>query len=1062
VLVDLNPGQLEALVAIADYGSFEAAARQLHVTPSAVSQRIRALEAAAGQVLISRGTPCRPTPHGEWLVRLGRQTRLLYDEASQALDPATVVELPVAVNADSLAAWFGDVLAALAGWEGTAIRLRVEDQAYSQELLRGGDVLAAVTSDPAAVQGCTVQPLGALRYVPAAAPAFATRWRRGQSPDWAAMPVVNFNDKDELQQDVLRRHGAGLPPVVHQVPTNADFYQAVRVGLGWAALPEPQARADLAAGRLVRLSDDLLDVPLYWQRWRLDSPRLAALTDAVREAASRHLLTAVGLRLLGDVLAAAQPADLGVDEVVDLPVEHGLCLRGLMARPLVLHHLVRIQDVVADLRPPGAAAVALEGGQFAGLFLAAALKQLGLEHGHRGRPVLDLGALVLAGHHDPGRQMRDPDGRVGRVHTLTAGTRGAEHVHADLVVGDVNMIGLLNDGHYVHPGERRLATALVVVLGDADHAVRALLAAQRAVRVRRLHRERGGLYARLTVGDVEDLGRVLVTFRPAQVHPLQVPREVLRVRAAGLRVDRDQRLALVVLAVKQGAYLELVDLLAQLGKVARRLVMLGQVVLFVGKLEHNAGVLETLPQVFQPRQLSLQIGEPPADLLPARLVLPQPWVGGLLSQVGRLGLHRIGVDYSLDRVELRRQFRYLIGGIGSCHAGKPTRGQAAQRNRFTPANHPQRVFCASVAHRTRWTRLLSGAALTGTAALAAVGCTSAPATSSSRGAVTPPAVTAAQAAAAYQRIVPVVLAAGNSAEMTAAASSTTDVARVMVSTSQLTARYFNARLPADHVTRLGTPAFYLPHSAGYPQWFVAVASATYSGPSLGPEWRSAPGGIPWETADGHELFLFTKASATASWQLSSLSKLAPGASLPALATGSSGHVPTVSLSDSALLAEPSFTGPLQAGVVDDGPASPSATVVSTGPLTTGIYDNERAGLLGLTAPRGDVLQWNLEGSNYRQFALRTADGGALVFYAMYLNTTVQTPASLNLARPVNPGPAISVPQAVAPLLGHGTPAPRVKLEGQQLLSFAAVDPPANGGKIQVIAIGGDWSYASGS
>ena len=369
-----------------------------------------------------------------------------------------------------------------------------------------------------------------------------------------------------------------------------------------------------------------------------------------------------------------------------------------------------------------------------------------------------------------------------------------------------------------------------------------------------------------------------------------------------------------------------------------------------------------------------------------------------------------------------------------------------------------------MAHRTRWTRLLCGAALTATAALAAAGCTSAPATGTGTGSGhgTTAAVTAAEAQAAYQRIVAVVRAPENPAEMTAAASSTTDVAHVMVSTNQLTARYFNAQLPARDVTRVGAPVFYLPESAAYPQWFIAVASATYTGPRLGPQWRGAPGGIPWETADGHEVFLFTKASATAPWQLSSLSKLAPGMSLPALATDSSGRVPTVSLSDSALLAEPGFTGPLQAGMVDDGPASPSAKVVSNGPLTTGIYDNERAGLLGLTAPHGDILQWNLEGSDYRQFALRTADGGALVFYAMYLNTTVQTPASLNLARPLNPGPAISVSQLLAPLLGHGKPAPRVKLEGQQLLSFAAVDPPANGGKIQVIAIGGDWSYASAS
>src|SRR3984957_3971301 len=303
MLMDLNPAQLDALVAIADHGSFDAAARQLHITPSAVSQRVRALEAAAGQVLISRGSPCRPTSQGEWLVRLGRQTRFLYEEASQALTSATAIELPVAVNADSLAAWFRDVLAEVATWEGTSIRLRIEDQGYSQELLRRGDVLAAVTSDPAAVQGCRVDPLGALRYLPAAAPAIADRWRlKGEgpggpgggsppggeaagarSPDWAAMPVMVFNDKDDLQHELLRRHGIEHgPAVVHQVPSSADFYAAIRAGLGWGMLPEPQARVDLAAGALVRLSGDAIDVPLYWQRWRLDSPKLAALTTAVR------------------------------------------------------------------------------------------------------------------------------------------------------------------------------------------------------------------------------------------------------------------------------------------------------------------------------------------------------------------------------------------------------------------------------------------------------------------------------------------------------------------------------------------------------------------------------------------------------------------------------------------------------------------------------------------------------------------------------------------------------------------------------------------------------------
>ena len=133
--------------------------------------------------------------------------------------------------------------------------------------------------------------LGALRYLPAAVPAVADRWRRAGSPDWSAMPVVIFSEKDDLQHQQLRRHGVEHDiPVTAQVPSTADFYAAIRLGLGWGMVPEPQASAELASGELVRLSADVIDVPLYWQRWRLDSPRLAALTGAVRTAAARHLL----------------------------------------------------------------------------------------------------------------------------------------------------------------------------------------------------------------------------------------------------------------------------------------------------------------------------------------------------------------------------------------------------------------------------------------------------------------------------------------------------------------------------------------------------------------------------------------------------------------------------------------------------------------------------------------------------------------------------------------------------------------------------------------------------
>lgn len=289
----LPPAQLDALVAIADHGTFEAAARELQVTPSAISQRVRALEAAAGQVLVRRASPCRPTDAGQAFVRLGRQTRLLHQEATLSLAARQDhIDLSVAVNADSLATWFREVLGEAGSWEGVAVRLQVEDQAFSSRLLRTGDCLAAVTSEPEAVQGCSVERLGRLRYRPAASPALAERWRGGRGVDWARMPMVVFNAKDDLQDELLRSRGVDRPPVVHRVPTSTDFHEAVRLGLGWGMLPDPQLQPDLDAGRLVTLgARGHLDVALHWQRWRLDSPVLDRLSDVVRRAARAHLRT---------------------------------------------------------------------------------------------------------------------------------------------------------------------------------------------------------------------------------------------------------------------------------------------------------------------------------------------------------------------------------------------------------------------------------------------------------------------------------------------------------------------------------------------------------------------------------------------------------------------------------------------------------------------------------------------------------------------------------------------------------------------------------------------------
>ena len=203
----MNLDQLQALRAIADEGSFEAAAYELGVSASAVSQRIRALEREVGQVL-----------------------------------------------------------------------------------LRRGEVLAAVTTEPRPVQGCAAEPLGSMRYVPLASPALLARHAAGDVVDLGAMPMMRYNAKDDLQRLALSGAGLDVAPPTHLAPSFDGFHRSVRAGLGWGMLVDAQAVEDVRAGRLVRVPglDDVL-VPLYWQAATLPVTRLVRLTRAVREAAQRTL-----------------------------------------------------------------------------------------------------------------------------------------------------------------------------------------------------------------------------------------------------------------------------------------------------------------------------------------------------------------------------------------------------------------------------------------------------------------------------------------------------------------------------------------------------------------------------------------------------------------------------------------------------------------------------------------------------------------------------------------------------------------------------------------------------
>lgn len=291
-----DPAQLAALAAVHRRGSFDLAAAELHVTPSAISQRLKALEEVAGTLLIRRAQPCTATPAGLRMIRHHDEVTLL--ERTLATDlpwlsprPAT---LRIAVNADSLATW---VIPALAATEGFLFDLVIDDQEVSQDWLKRGEVAAAITAHPGPLQGCDTIPLGSLRYRATASPAYMARWMPEgvTAASLAAAPALNFSDKDRLQEIWVDRqtgkHAKRAAVPSHRLASSQGFVDGCLASLGWALNPEALVAPHLASGALIEIvAGAPLDVALHWQFSRLTAPALAPLTREIRAAAGRVLI----------------------------------------------------------------------------------------------------------------------------------------------------------------------------------------------------------------------------------------------------------------------------------------------------------------------------------------------------------------------------------------------------------------------------------------------------------------------------------------------------------------------------------------------------------------------------------------------------------------------------------------------------------------------------------------------------------------------------------------------------------------------------------------------------
>lgn len=292
--VDLPIEHLPTFVTIIEEGSFEGAAKRLHITPSAVSQRMRAMEERVGTVLLRRTRPIEVTEAGATVLRAARQINQIASDAAIELGTGSGSALvPIVVNADSLSTWFVPALARATRETGAFFEVLRADETESTAKLRSGEVMAALTATAGAVPGCTSTRVGTDRYRAVASPTFVVEhFACGvTAASLATAPLVEFDRHDVFQRRYIRRvTRASIDPPRHLIPSSADFVRAIELGMGWGMVPELQCAEPLSTGALVDLgAGSQISLPLYWQRWNLRSPLLDAVSTIIAEEAHAAL-----------------------------------------------------------------------------------------------------------------------------------------------------------------------------------------------------------------------------------------------------------------------------------------------------------------------------------------------------------------------------------------------------------------------------------------------------------------------------------------------------------------------------------------------------------------------------------------------------------------------------------------------------------------------------------------------------------------------------------------------------------------------------------------------------
>lgn len=294
----LSSKSCEAFLAVAESGSFDEAAQRLCITASAVTLRVQALEKDLGKILLLRERPCRVTQAGQKLLEHLQHQRLREQNLLQQFmgqsSQHEFHQFSIATNADSLSTWLLKVLQSTLIEQKIALKLSLDDQTQTHQLLETGLVNACISTESTAMKGCEVHYLGQMTYHMVATASFVEKWfKDGIHRDALRhAPAIIFNGKDLMHhQVILNLFGLNQQSYPHYfIPSSTAFVEAVHLGLGFGLVPQYQMGDDLQTGKLVEVIPDAkTEMKLYWHHWKQQSALLQKLTLDLLKNAPHHM-----------------------------------------------------------------------------------------------------------------------------------------------------------------------------------------------------------------------------------------------------------------------------------------------------------------------------------------------------------------------------------------------------------------------------------------------------------------------------------------------------------------------------------------------------------------------------------------------------------------------------------------------------------------------------------------------------------------------------------------------------------------------------------------------------